>query len=132
MAVSLKIGDRTFEVAVPYKLGQMEEAAPFLDQLNADTAAARKIADDCKQNGTTPPATTLAEMMRTYRVRLAALLPGIRKADDNVTMEILADEFDPMIDGKELSAAYAAIFFREAEKTKGEAKAATKAAPVAA
>ena len=132
MAVSLKIGDRTFEVAVPYKLGQMEEAAPFLDQLNADAHAQNEQAKACVQNGTTPPEITLTDMMRSYRVMLSAIYPGVRKADPALTMDDLADAFDPMVDGKELRDAYAAIFMRSGIKSEGEAKAAAQLDPAAA
>lgn len=115
MSVSVKIGDRAFEVAVPYKLRQIEAAAPFIDEINA---AAREVE------------TSMVGMSRSFRAMLGAILPGIVKADPSVTLDMLIDEFDPG-EWQALRAAFDAIFNRSGIAS-GEAPAPAPAEPAAA
>lgn len=117
MAVSVKIGDRSYEVAVPYKLRQLEEAAPFIDAINEAVGAAEG-------------APAMTGTMQALRNMLGALLPGIRKLDPSVTLEALVDEFDPN-EWQEIRVAFDAIFKRSGLGA-GEAVAAAAEASVAA
>ena len=119
MAVSVKIGDRAFDVAVPYKLRQLEAAAPFIDDLNA---SARDAADDAGQS--------MAAMAKLFRAMLGAVLPGIQKVDPAVTLDALVDEFEPS-QWIELRAAFDSIF-KASGLGEGEAKAAVEVDPAAA
>jgi SpoVK/Ycf46/Vps4 family AAA+-type ATPase len=92
--VSVVIGDGTYEVAVPYKLRQLEAAAPFIDALNE---GARDIDGSVKA------------MAATFRNMLAALLPGISKNHPAVTLDTLIDDFDPS-QWVALRAAFDAVF----------------------
>jgi hypothetical protein len=103
--VAVVIGDRTYEVAVPFKLRQMEAAAPYIDALNG---ASRQEA-------------TITGSMAMFRNMLGAILPGIQKIDPSVTLEALVDDFDPTA-WNELREAFDGIFKRSG-MTSGEAQA---------
>jgi hypothetical protein len=108
--VAVRIGDRDYEVAAPYKLRQLETAAPHIDALNE---AAR-----------TGDATSVAATSVMFRNMLGAILPGIQKIDPSVTLDSLIDEFDPT-EWQALRDAFNAIFNRSGlseEPTTGEPK----------
>lgn len=130
MSVSVKIGDRTFEVATPYKLRQMEEAAPVIDAINDRAAKEATAAKDAEAAGVELPQKSMVENMTVFREVLGALLPGIKKADPSVTIETLVDEFDPSQWG-ELRSAFDAIFNSKG-MLEGEAQAPVAAGPAEA
>ena len=101
---------RDFEIA-PYKLGQLRQAAPIIERLNAafTRAGAANVALD--------------DMVSSLGDLVAFVAVGIRRVDPSVTIEAIEDSvgFDDL---PALQAAFLDIL-RESGFTKGEAKAAS-------
>jgi hypothetical protein len=109
--VAVKIGDRSFEVAVPFKLRQIRQAAPHLDALNASAQTAETEG-------------SMVALGESLHHMLAAILPGIQKIDPSVSLDQLEDEFDPS-HWSDLRAVFNAIF-NGSGMAEGEATAAAQ------
>ena len=131
MSVTVKIGDRNFAVAVPYKLRQMEAAAPFIDAINEKARADKAAKAAAERDGEELPEPALAELYQSFRNILGAILPGIVKADPAVTLDMLIDEFDPA-EWQELKSAFDNIFNKSGLASSGEALAPAPADPAEA